>query len=338
MHWYYSVFRSIYILLWYIINAKASSGMTVGRVSGLYNTSYIAPSKRSNLLSGLSPVDRVSPVTRLSSLDANALSGRDRALSDDAGRNLNVYYSLDGDRADITPRAMELFRDMMAPGASGPLVAPNHSGPDIITNYNLDLPSPFLDWETILNTPVNTYGFQNGGPAGSAAPNMTQPDIAAPDVAPPYGATPPGNMPPVSMPPATPSGSDPTFNKEIPDVGKGLADFEPITPKGECHTCESRRYVDRSDDPSVSFQTPTKVSPNMSGAAVASHEGEHVRNEQGKAMREDRTITKQTVTLTHDVCPECGRTYVSGGTTHTTSIKKSDDSPASEAEGVGSRE
>ena len=91
-----------------------------------------------------------------------------------------------------------------------------------------------------------------------------------------------------------------------------------------CQTCENRKYVDRSDDASVSFQTPTSISPNMAAAAVASHEQEHVRNEQAKAHRDDREVVSQTVTLTYDTCPECGKQYVSGGTTRTTTIDKSD--------------
>ena len=66
----------------------------------------------------------------------------------------------------------------------------------------------------------------------------------------------------------------------------------------------------------------------MAAAAVASHEQEHVRNEQAKAHRDDREIVSQTVTLTYDTCPECGRRYVSGGTTKTTSMDKSDNNDA----------
>jgi hypothetical protein len=69
----------------------------------------------------------------------------------------------------------------------------------------------------------------------------------------------------------------------------------------------------------------------MAAAAVAAHEQEHVRNEQAKAYREDREIVSQTVTLTYDDCPECGRHYVSGGTTRTTSISRTD----SEDENIG---
>jgi len=100
--------------------------------------------------------------------------------------------------------------------------------------------------------------------------------------------------------------------------------LEELKAQGVCLTCENRRYVDQSDDASVSFQTPTRISPQMAAAAVASHEQEHVRNEQARAHREDREIINQSVTLTYDTCPECGKQFVSGGTTRTTSISRED--------------
>jgi len=101
--------------------------------------------------------------------------------------------------------------------------------------------------------------------------------------------------------------------------------LEALESQGVCFTCENRRYVDQSDDASVSFQTPTKISPNMAAAAVASHEQEHVRNEQARAHRDNREIISQSVTLTYDTCPECGKQFVSGGTTRTTSRSRGDD-------------
>ena len=106
------------------------------------------------------------------------------------------------------------------------------------------------------------------------------------------------------------------------EISSGL--LEALETQGVCHTCENRKYVDKSDDASVSFQTPTNISPNMAAAAVVSHENEHVRNEQARAHRDGREIVNQTVTLTYDCCPECGKNYVSGGTTKSTSVKKSE--------------
>ena len=91
----------------------------------------------------------------------------------------------------------------------------------------------------------------------------------------------------------------------------------------ECKTCSSRTYKDISNDPSVSFQTPTHISPGQSAAMVASHESEHVSNEQAKAERDGREIISQTVTLRTSICPECKRVYISGGTTYTISVDKS---------------
>jgi len=102
---------------------------------------------------------------------------------------------------------------------------------------------------------------------------------------------------------------------------------------GDCDACASRRYVDESDDPSVSFQTPRNISPAMSAAVVLSHEMEHVNNERARAQREDRQIIQQSVSLTYDNCPECGIRYVSGGVTRTTTAgqpESNDNMPADE--------
>jgi len=84
-----------------------------------------------------------------------------------------------------------------------------------------------------------------------------------------------------------------------------------------CATCDSRRYQDDSNDPSVSFQMPTHISPEQSAAMVRAHEYEHVANEQARADREGRRVISQTVTLHSAICPDCGRVYTSGGVTRT---------------------
>ena len=85
----------------------------------------------------------------------------------------------------------------------------------------------------------------------------------------------------------------------------------------ECQTCKNRKYQDGSDDSGVSYQTPTKISPDQAASAVRGHEMEHVTRNQAKAEREGREVVFQTVTLHSAICPECGRPYVSGGTTRT---------------------
>lgn len=85
---------------------------------------------------------------------------------------------------------------------------------------------------------------------------------------------------------------------------------------GECQTCKHRRYQDESNDSGVSYQTPTKLGSNVA-MAVSAHEHEHVARNQMKADREGREVVSQSVILHTNVCPECGKSYVSGGTTRT---------------------
>ena len=90
-----------------------------------------------------------------------------------------------------------------------------------------------------------------------------------------------------------------------------------VMEEGECQTCKERKYQDGSDDPGVSFKTPTSVAPEQAAGAVRGHENEHVVREQAKARREDRKVVSQSVTYHTAICPECGTAYVSGGTTRT---------------------
>ena len=66
----------------------------------------------------------------------------------------------------------------------------------------------------------------------------------------------------------------------------------------ECETCKNRKYKDGSDEANVSYKGATHIDP--SGAA--SKDGE---------------VINATVTVKTAVCPECGRSYVSGGVTNT---------------------
>ncbi|MBE6752655.1 MAG: hypothetical protein E7556_09045 [Ruminococcaceae bacterium] len=90
-----------------------------------------------------------------------------------------------------------------------------------------------------------------------------------------------------------------------------------VMEESECKTCAERKYQDGSDDPGVSFKTAAHISPEQAAAKVRSHEYEHVVREQSKADRENKEVVSQSVRLHTDICPECGRTYVSGGVTNT---------------------
>jgi hypothetical protein len=96
-----------------------------------------------------------------------------------------------------------------------------------------------------------------------------------------------------------------------------LARTPAVTAPVECQTCKNRTYVDGSNDPSVSFKTPTNISPSTSFTAVRAHEQEHVVNENSKAAKNGGRVVSQNVALHYAVCPECGRAYVAGGTTTT---------------------
>lgn len=88
--------------------------------------------------------------------------------------------------------------------------------------------------------------------------------------------------------------------------------------KGECLTCKNRKYVDGSNEGDVSFKAPSHINPNHAAAAVMGHEQEHVTNAITEGNKENKELVNVSVTLQTSVCPECGRVYVSGGTTHST--------------------
>lgn len=98
---------------------------------------------------------------------------------------------------------------------------------------------------------------------------------------------------------------------------QGAESVQEALKEGECETCEKRKYQDGSDDPGVSFKTPTNIKPEQAASAVRGHEMEHVVREQAKAGREGREVVSQSVTMHTEICPECGKAYVSGGTTRT---------------------
>lgn len=87
----------------------------------------------------------------------------------------------------------------------------------------------------------------------------------------------------------------------------------------ECETCKERKYQDGSDE-MVSFKSAAHISPEASAARVRAHEQEHVSNAYKKAAQGNGEVLQASVSLKTAICPECGRTYVSGGET-TTQIK-----------------
>lgn len=84
----------------------------------------------------------------------------------------------------------------------------------------------------------------------------------------------------------------------------------------ECETCKNRKYQDGSDE-MVSFKSPSHISPNAAASAVRSHEQEHVSNAYKDAAMNNGKVVSATVSIRTAICPECGRSYVSGGETAT---------------------
>lgn len=97
--------------------------------------------------------------------------------------------------------------------------------------------------------------------------------------------------------------------------------------KTECQTCKRRKYQDGSDENNVSFKAAAHISPESAGAAVRAHEGEHVSNAYKKASQKNGEVLSATVSIHTAVCPECGRSYISGGTTHTMIKYKNESNP-----------
>ena len=94
----------------------------------------------------------------------------------------------------------------------------------------------------------------------------------------------------------------------------------------ECETCKNRKYQDGSNE-NVSFKAPTHVSPNAAAGAVRAHEGEHVSNAYTKAAQDNGKVVRASVSIHTSVCPECGRTYVSGGVTNTAIKYENEENP-----------
>lgn len=123
-----------------------------------------------------------------------------------------------------------------------------------------------------------------------------------------------------------PARAESSQNGIQPDLNFSLGDTPPVQEaektgeagrNGSCQTCANRKYQDGSDDPGVSYKTPTKIDAGSAASAVRAHEMEHVTREQFKAFQEGRKVVSQTVTMHSGICPECGKVYISGGTTRT---------------------
>lgn len=98
--------------------------------------------------------------------------------------------------------------------------------------------------------------------------------------------------------------------------GQGTDVAGKVSGPEECQTCKNRKYQDGSDE-NVSFKSAAHVSPEAAGSAVRAHEGEHVSNAYTSAAQKGGKVLQASVSIHTSICPECGKSYVSGGTTNT---------------------
>ena len=110
-----------------------------------------------------------------------------------------------------------------------------------------------------------------------------------------------------------------------PGESKEVAPGKRVSP-AECETCAKRKYQDGSDE-MVSFKSASHISPTEAPAKVRAHEQEHVSNAYKKAAEGDGKVLQASVSIQTAVCPECGRTYVSGGLTTTRIAYHNEDNP-----------
>ncbi len=94
----------------------------------------------------------------------------------------------------------------------------------------------------------------------------------------------------------------------------------------ECETCKNRKYQDGSDE-MVSFKSAAHISPQASASRVRAHEQEHVNNAYTKAAKGGGKVLSASVSLKTAICPECGSSYVAGGTTATRIKYPNEDNP-----------
>ncbi len=110
-----------------------------------------------------------------------------------------------------------------------------------------------------------------------------------------------------------------------PGESREVAPGKRVSP-AECETCANRKYQDGSDE-MVSFKSSAHISPTEAPSKVRAHEMEHVSNAYKKAEQNNGKVLQASVKIQTAICPECGRTYVSGGLTTTRIAYQNEDNP-----------
>ena len=85
-------------------------------------------------------------------------------------------------------------------------------------------------------------------------------------------------------------------SNNIANIVQEAREKTPISEVGVCKTCASRTYQDGSNDIGVSFKSPTRIDPSSAPSLVASHEQEHVANNERAAEKSGGEVIFQNVT------------------------------------------
>ncbi len=123
-------------------------------------------------------------------------------------------------------------------------------------------------------------------------------------------------------------GSSAFIQREVENKTTAGIQKKEINKLGGCETCSTRRYQDNSMDSGVSFQSPTRISPQQASSTVVSHEKEHFTREAVKAEVENKDVLVNSIRIHSAICPECGKAYVSGGETTTVTRTRKNESPS----------
>lgn len=163
----------------------------------------------------------------------------------------------------------------------------------------------------MYNTPTSVGGV--GVPAVSK-PEIIVPAVSAPSVA---------DTPESGVVLQFSGGSEPKSGRyttegiPVEDSKRIKMEKARMKKEGEpCQACSERKYQDGSNDAGVSFKAATNIAPEAAASLVRAHEQQHVSHERANAHEKGLTAMS-TVKIHTDICPECKKIYVSGGTTTT---------------------
>jgi len=101
--------------------------------------------------------------------------------------------------------------------------------------------------------------------------------------------------------------------KELEKTREENPEFDKVAPRSFKNDDEERVYKDISDDPNVSFKTPTGLNKYQAELEVRAHENQHVRHELFEAVN-NKEVAKIYVRFKYGL-DKSGKLYLKGGET-----------------------